>query len=122
MTDAQAPSDPNCLFCRIAAGTIPADIVAQDDLVVAFRDIQPKAPTHVLLIPRRHIASAAELSDSDAEMLGRLFSVAAQVARDAGVVARGYRLVSNVGAGAGQSVNHLHFHLLGGRSLTWPPG
>jgi histidine triad (HIT) family protein len=114
--------DPECLFCRIAAGSTPADIVHQDDLVVAFRDINPKAPTHVLLIPRRHIHSAAELSANDAEMLGRLFSVAAQLARDEGVAERGYRLVSNVGAGAGQSVFHLHFHLLGGRSMSWPPG
>lgn len=114
--------DPDCLFCRIAAGEIPADIVAQDELVLAFRDISPKAPTHVLLIPRRHIASAAELTDVDAEMLGRLFAVAAQVARDAGIAERGYRLVSNVGAGAGQSVPHLHFHLLGGRAMSWPPG
>ena len=114
--------DDNCLFCRIASGSVPADIVHQDDMVVAFRDIHPKAPTHVLVIPRRHIRSAAELSGTDAEMLGRLFSVAAQVARDAGIAERGYRLVSNVGAGAGQSVFHMHFHLLGGRSLSWPPG
>lgn len=114
--------DPDCLFCKIAAGEIPADIVHDDEHVIAFRDINPKAPTHVLLIPRRHIASAAELSGTDAEMLGRLFAVAAQVARDAGVADSGYRLVTNVGAGAGQSVFHLHFHLLGGRSLAWPPG
>ena len=114
--------EPDCLFCRITAGEIPAEIVHEDDLVVAFRDISPKAPTHVLLIPRRHISSAAELGAQDGEMLGRLFSVAAQVARDAGVAERGYRLVTNVGTGAGQSVFHLHFHLLGGRSLAWPPG
>ncbi len=114
--------DPDCIFCKIAAGEIPADVVHQDDLVVAFRDVNPKAPTHVLIIPRRHIASAAELSGTDSEMLGRFFTVAAQVARDAGVAERGYRLVTNVGAGAGQSVHHLHFHLLGGRSLSWPPG
>jgi histidine triad (HIT) family protein len=117
-----ADFDPECLFCRIAAGSIPADIVHQDDLVVAFRDINPKAPTHVLLISRRHIPSAAELSGTDSEMLGRLFSVAAQIARDEGLSDRGYRLVSNVGSGAGQSVFHLHFHLLGGRSMSWPPG
>ena len=115
-------ADPNCIFCKIAADEVAADIVHQDDLVVAFRDVNPKAPTHVLLIPRRHIASAAELSGTDSEMLGRLFTVAAQVARDAGVAERGYRLVTNVGTGAGQSVLHLHFHLLGGRSLSWPPG
>src|SRR5712691_4761669 len=103
-----ADFEPDCLFCKIAAGAIPADIIHQDDLVVAFRDINPKAPTHVLLIPRRHIPSAAELSGTDAEMLGRLFAVSAQVARDAGIADRGYRLVSNVGAGAGQSVLHLH--------------
>jgi histidine triad (HIT) family protein len=117
-----ADFDPECLFCRIAAGSIPADIVHQDDLVVAFRDINPKAPTHVLLIPRRHIPSAAELSGTDAEMLGRLFSVSAQIARDEGIAERGYQLVSNVGAAVGQSVFHLHFHLLGGRSMSWPPG
>ena len=117
-----ADFDPDCLFCKIAAGTIPADIVHQDDLVVAFHDVNPKAPTHVLIIPRRHIPSAAELSGVDSEMLGRLFTVAAQVARDAGVAGRGYRMVTNVGPGAGQSVLHLHFHLLGGRSMSWPPG
>lgn len=115
-------ADANCPFCRIAAGEVAADIVHQDDLVVAFRDMAPKAPTHVLLISREHITSAAELSLSDSEMLGRLFAVAAQIARDEGVADRGYRLISNVGAGAGQSVAHLHFHLLGGRSFGWPPG
>jgi histidine triad (HIT) family protein len=115
-------TDSDCLFCKIVAGEIPADLVHQDDLVVAFRDISPQAPTHVLLIPTRHVASAAELSGTDSEMLGRLFTVAAQVARDSGVAERGYRLVTNVGSGAGQSVFHLHFHLLGGRSLSWPPG
>ncbi|HUG48439.1 MAG TPA: histidine triad nucleotide-binding protein [Candidatus Limnocylindria bacterium] len=114
--------DENCLFCGIGRGEVPADIVVDDDLVVAFRDISPKAPTHVLLIPRQHVASAAELGEQHAEMLGRLFAVAAKVARDAGVAERGFRLVTNAGPGAGQSVNHLHFHLLGGRSLGWPPG
>jgi histidine triad (HIT) family protein len=114
-------ANSDCLFCRIASGEAPADIVEQDDLVVAFRDISPKAPTHILLIPRRHLDSAAELSSADGEMLGRLFSVAAKLARDDGVE-HGYRLVTNVGPAAGQSVQHLHFHLLGGRSLGWPPG
>jgi histidine triad (HIT) family protein len=114
--------DPDCPFCKIGAGTLPADIVHQDDLVVAFRDLHPKAPTHVLLIPRRHIPSAAELRGVDSEMLGRLFTVAAHVARDAGIAESGYRMVTNAGAGAGQSVFHLHFHLLGGRSMSWPPG
>ncbi len=114
--------DENCLFCKIAREEIPADVVFSDDQVIAFRDISPKAPTHVLLIPRDHIASAAELADEHGPLLGRLFAAAARVAREAGVVERGFRLVTNAGPGAGQSVNHLHFHLLGGRSLGWPPG
>ena len=115
-------SDPNCLFCRIARGEVPADIVHDDDLVLAFKDINPKAPTHLLLIPRRHVDSAADLAESDAEMLGRMFSVAANLARETGIAERGFRLVSNSGPAAGQSVDHLHFHLLGGRSMAWPPG
>lgn len=114
--------DPDCLFCRIAAGQAHADLVHQDDLVLAFRDISPRAPTHILLIPRSHVASAADLTDDDGPMLGRLFEVAARIAADQGVREGGYRLVSNVGHGAGQSVEHLHFHLLGGRSFSWPPG
>jgi histidine triad (HIT) family protein len=114
--------DESCLFCRIGRGEVPADTVHEDDLVVAFRDASPKAPTHVLLISREHVASAAELGQQHAEMLGRLFGVAAKLARDAGVAETGYRLVTNSGPGAGQSVNHLHFHLLGGRALGWPPG
>jgi histidine triad (HIT) family protein len=115
-------TDSDCLFCRIAAGEIPADFVHQDDLVIAFRDISPKAPTHMLLMPRAHVVSAADLSEADGPMLGRLFAVAAQLARDAGIADRGYRLVTNAGPGAGQSVPHLHFHLMGGRSMGWPPG
>ena len=115
-----ADYDPDCLFCKIATGEIPADIVAQDELVVAFRDINPKAPTHVLLIPRRHIASAANLTDADGELLASLFAALRHVAEEAGL--RGYRIVSNVGAESGQSVFHLHFHLLGGRPMSWPPG
>jgi histidine triad (HIT) family protein len=112
----------DCLFCRISAGSVPADIIHQDDLVVAFRDISPKAPTHILLITRQHITSAAELDEQHAPLLGRLFAVAARLAREDGVAERGFRLVTNAGPGAGQSVPHLHFHLLGGRSLGWPPG
>ena len=115
-------TDPQCLFCRIAAGEIPAELAHEDDLVLAFRDINPKAPTHLLLIPRRHINSAADLAEEDAEMLGRLFAVAANLARETGIADRGFRLVSNSGPAAGQSVDHLHFHLLGGRSMAWPPG
>lgn len=115
-------SDQNCLFCRIGRTEVPAGIVYQDDLVLAFRDINPKAPTHLLIIPRQHIDSAADLAESDAPMLGRMFSVAANLARDAGIAERGFRLVTNSGPAAGQSVDHLHFHLLGGRTMSWPPG
>ena len=114
------PSD--CLFCDIAEGEIPADIVHNDGLVVAFRDINPKAPTHILLISREHVASAAELTEDHAGLLGRLFVVAASLARAEGIAESGYRLVTNVGGDAGQSVHHLHLHLLGGRSMSWPPG
>lgn len=112
----------DCLFCRIAAGGIPARMVHEDDVVLAFHDLHPAAPVHVLLIPRRHIDSAAQLTEEDGPVLGRLFGVAAGVARELGVAKTGYRLVANVGDDAGQSVGHLHVHLLGGRKLTWPPG
>jgi histidine triad (HIT) family protein len=115
-------NDPDCLFCRIIAGQIPAERVHEDDLVVAIDDINPVAPVHTLLMPRRHIASAAELGEGDGAMLGRLFAVAAQLAAAAGLPERGYRLVSNVGADGGQSVPHLHVHLVGGRRFAWPPG
>ncbi len=112
----------SCVFCRIAAGEIPADFVHQDDLVVAFHDITPKAPTHILLMPREHIVAAADLTDAHGTMLGRLFAAAAKLARDTGIAESGFRLVTNSGKGAGQSVPHLHFHLLGGRPMRWPPG
>jgi histidine triad (HIT) family protein len=112
----------DCLFCRIASGEIPTTLLHADELVVAFPDISPQAPTHILLIPRRHVTSAAELGDDDAAMLGRLFAVAARLAAGAGVTESGYRLVTNAGPDAGQSVDHLHLHLLGGRRLRWPPG
>ena len=121
-TDGAMDFDPACLFCRIAAGEIPATLIHADELVVAFPDIAPRAPTHILLVPRRHIASAAVLSEADSPTVGRLFAVAAQVARDAGVADAGYRLVTNVGRAAGQTVGHLHVHLMGGRPMTWPPG
>lgn len=112
----------DCLFCRIAAMEIPADIVFEDDQVIAFRDISPKAPVHILLIPRVHITSAASLTEANGPMLGRMFAVAAQLARDEGIAKSGFRLTTNSGAGAGQSVPHLHFHLMGGRQMGWPPG
>ena len=115
-------SAPDCLFCRIVAGEIPSTSVHDDDLVIAFRDIAPRAPTHILLIPRRHIPSAADLVEADGPLLGRLFSVAADLARSEGIADAGFRLVSNVGRWGGQTVDHLHFHLMGGRSFDWPPG
>jgi histidine triad (HIT) family protein len=111
-----------CLFCRIAAGEIPADVVFSDEEVVAFRDIHPQAPSHILIIPRRHIASVTDLADEDAELMGRLFTVARDLAREEGIAGDGYRVVVNTGPGAGQSVFHVHMHLLGGRHLSWPPG
>jgi histidine triad (HIT) family protein len=115
-------ADPDCLFCRIVAGTVPAAKVHDDDLVVAFRDIAPRAPTHILVIPRDHIPSAGDLTEDDGPMLGRLFATVAELARSEGIADAGYRLVSNVGRWGGQTVDHLHIHLLGGRSFTWPPG
>jgi histidine triad (HIT) family protein len=112
----------NCLFCKIAEGQIPAKIIYQDEDVVAFEDINPQAPHHVLLIPRRHIASMAELTPEDGSTLVVLFNVAAKLANKLGLGERGYRFVTNVGPDAGQTVFHLHFHLLGGRKFSWPPG
>jgi histidine triad (HIT) family protein len=115
-------TDPDCLFCRIVAGEVPSARVHDDDLVIAIRDIAPRAPTHILLISRRHIPSAADLVEADGLLLGRLFAVAAGLARSEGIAEGGYRLVSNVGRWGGQTVDHLHVHLMGGRSFTWPPG
>jgi histidine triad (HIT) family protein len=112
--------DPECLFCGIVAGDVPSDRVYEDEAVIAFRDIAPRAPTHVLVIPRRHIASADDLTEHDGEVLAAMFAAVRRVARDGGL--RSYRIVSNVGAESGQSVFHLHLHLLGGRSMGWPPG
>lgn len=114
--------DPSCLFCRIAAGEVPATLEHEDDLVVAIRDISPQAPTHILLIPRAHIRSVVDLGEADAALLGRLFAVGADLARREGLAEDGYRVVSNVGRLGGQSVDHLHVHLLGGRRFSWPPG
>jgi histidine triad (HIT) family protein len=116
------PADPDCLFCKIVAGEIPSTKVHEDDVVIAFRDIAPRAPTHILVIPRDHIGSAADLTEADAPMLGRLFTTIAEIARAEGIAEAGYRLVSNVGRWGGQTVDHLHVHLLGGRPFEWPPG
>ena len=116
------PPKADCLFCRIIAGEIPSTKVHEDDLVVAIRDINPQAPTHILLMPRTHIVSADDLTAEHAQLLGRTFEVSARLARDEGIAADGYRVVTNIGRNGGQSVDHLHFHLLGGRRFTWPPG
>jgi histidine triad (HIT) family protein len=115
-------ADPACLFCRIVTDEIPAARVHEDDMLIAIRDIAPRAPTHVLFLPREHIVSAAELTRADGPMLGRLFEAAASFARAEGLTDAGYRMVTNVGEWGGQTVGHLHIHLLGGRSMGWPPG
>ncbi|MGD2120318.1 MAG: histidine triad nucleotide-binding protein [Gemmatimonadota bacterium] len=115
-------SSPDCLFCRIAQGEIPADVVRSDPDILAFRDINPQAPTHILIIPRKHIASVTDLESEDTELMGRLFLTARELAEDEGVAEEGYRMVVNAGAGAGQTVFHIHLHLLGGRGMGWPPG
>ncbi len=112
----------DCIFCKIAAGEIPADVVYQDDDVVAFRDITPQAPTHILVIPRRHIGTLLETTAETTLLLGRMQQAAVEIARREGLGERGFRLVTNCLEEAGQSVFHLHLHLLGGRRLGWPPG
>jgi len=112
----------DCLFCGIADGKVKANVVYQDDAVVAFKDIVPKAPAHVLIIPRKHIVGVPDIEDQDQPLIGRIFQVAAGLARDLGIADSGFRVVVNSGPDAGQSVFHLHYHLLGGRQMTWPPG
>jgi histidine triad (HIT) family protein len=113
----------DCLFCRIVTGEIPATIVKRTEEAVAFRDIDARAPTHVLVIPTRHIPAVREAKGAERDqMLGGLLAFAAQVASELGLDKGGYRIVTNTGPDAGQSVDHLHFHVLGGRRLTWPPG
>ena len=114
--------DAECLFCRIVTGTVPSTQVHADDTVVAFRDIAPKAPVHILLIPRRHVGSAADLGDEEGALLGHLFAVANEIAQAEGIGESGFRIVTNVGPDSGYTVPHLHFHLLGGRRMSWPPG
>lgn len=112
----------DCLFCSIIAGENPAEIIYQDELSIAFRDINPQAPTHILIVPREHLESLDDASQRDEALLGHLLRVAARIANEQGLSESGYRTVINTGAGAGQSVLHLHVHLLGGRDLNWPPG
>jgi histidine triad (HIT) family protein len=112
----------DCLFCKIVAGEIPAEKIYEDDHVIAFRDIAPKAPTHVLVIPRRHVSTLNDLRPDDAELVGRMYLAAREVAHQEGIAEDGYRTVVNCNSGAGQTVFHIHLHLLGGRAMTWPPG
>jgi len=112
----------DCLFCRMVAGDIKPDVVFEDDAVLAFRDVNPQAPTHVLVIPKQHIATTNDLDEASAGVVGRLYLAAKQIASDEGIAGPGYRMVMNCNAGAGQSVYHLHLHLLGGRPMRWPPG
>lgn len=112
----------DCLFCKIAAGEVDATVVARTDRAVAFRDINPQAPTHVLVIPVDHHPNIRELANADAELLAEVFRLAAEVADSEGIAGPGWRAVTNTGDAAGQTVHHLHVHVLGGRSLGWPPG
>ena len=111
-----------CLFCRIAAGEIPANVLYSDEDVLAFGDINPQAPLHALVIPRKHIATINDLQADDAALVGKLFLAAKQVAKEAGYAEDGYRVVMNCGLDAGQTVFHIHLHVLAGRALSWPPG
>ena len=112
----------DCLFCKISEGAIPAKIVFENDRIVAFEDINPQAPTHIQIIPRKHIPTTLEVAAEDRELMGEIIQTAANLARERGFAEEGYRIALNTNSGAGQSVYHLHFHLLGGRSFSWPPG
>ncbi|MFZ5593213.1 MAG: histidine triad nucleotide-binding protein [Pseudomonadota bacterium] len=113
---------PTCLFCKMASGEIKPDIVYENDRVLAFNDINPQAPTHVLVVPKRHITTLNDLQESDAALVGEMFLAARDVAIQTGIADSGYRTVMNCNADAGQSVWHIHLHVLGGRRMNWPPG
>jgi histidine triad (HIT) family protein len=112
----------NCIFCKIISGDISGDIIYQDDDVLAFRDLNPQAPTHFLLIPKKHIATINDLQTEDAALMGKLYLAAKRIAKDQGIEESGYRTVMNCNADGGQSVYHIHLHVLGGRNMSWPPG
>lgn len=112
----------DCIFCKIAAGRIPAKLIYQDDLAVAFDDINPQAPTHVLIIPRKHIARTLDITPEDNALVGHLYQIANTIARSRGIADSGFRVVMNCNLDAGQSVWHIHLHMLGGRVMGWPPG
>ena len=111
-----------CLFCGIIAGDIPAKKVYEDELVTAIEDIAPVAPTHLLIIPKKHFVNVLDMEQTDIPLIGHIFRVAARIANERGIAEKGFRIVNNNNAGAGQSVFHIHFHLLGGRNFNWPPG
>ncbi len=111
----------DCIFCKIVKGDIPSAKVYEDDTVLAFRDLEPQAPQHILIIPKEHIASAAEITEKNSAVVAHIFETAAKIAHDLGFD-DGFRIVTNCGDSAGQSVKHLHFHVLSGRDFTWPPG
>lgn len=111
-----------CIFCRIASKEIPASVVYEDEYILAFKDTSPVAPVHILLIPKKHIATLFDVQEGDEQILGWLQKAAVQIARDLGLEKRGFRLVANCQEGGGQTVFHVHYHLLAGRDLTWPPG
>jgi histidine triad (HIT) family protein len=112
----------DCIFCKIISGDIPGDIIYQNNDVLAFRDLNPQAPTHVLVIPKKHISTINDIQTDDAELIGKMVLAAKQIAKDEGIDESGYRTVMNCNAGAGQTVFHIHLHVLGGRGMTWPPG
>lgn len=113
---------PDCIFCRVAKKEMKADIVYEDDAVLAFRDINPQAPTHILIIPRRHIPGVLDIKEEDASLIGHLYLIASKLAREEKIDKSGFRVVANCNRDAGQAVFHLHLHLLGGRRFNWPPG
>ena len=112
----------DCIFCKIAKKEIPSRIVHEDELVVAFEDVAPQAPVHVLVVPRKHISTTLELNDEDNALVGHMFQTANRIAKDRGISERGFRMVMNTNAEAGQTVFHMHLHVLGGRAMGWPPG
>ena len=112
----------SCIFCKIVNGEIPSNKVYEDDKIIAIHDLNPQAPVHVLIIPKQHIASANEINDENCAIVGHIFKVAAEIAKNEGIAEDGYRIVTNIGENGGQTVKHLHYHMLGGRYLQWPPG
>ena len=112
----------DCIFCKIVEKKIPAKVVYEDDFTLAFEDINPQAPVHFLIIPKKHISTIVDIKDADRELIGRISQVAAKIAADKGIAERGFRMVANCNPESGQTVYHIHFHVLGGRQMQWPPG